>query len=120
MELAVVELDDPQRVREAVVRAKSRERLAAGVLGPTRVVVYKRDPEDGAAAEIQALLGGLDASTDLLAIGSAWIGGEHVPALGGHDLLRLAELELEQALQTGGGWQRLVLRSEASQPRTFA
>jgi len=117
MELAVVEMDDPQQMREAVLQARSRERLGAGALGPTRVAVYKRDPQDGAANEIRTLLAGLEGTTHLRAVGSAAIAGAQLPAVTGQDLIRLAELALEQALQTGGGTQRLVLQHEVSGAR---
>jgi len=117
MELAVVEMDDPQQMREAVLQARSRERLGAGALAPTRVAVYKRDPRDGAASEIRTLLAGLEGTTHLRAVGSAAIAGAQLPAVTGQDLIRLAELALEQALQTGGGTQRLVLQHEVSGAR---
>lgn len=113
MELAVVEMDDPQQMREAVVNASNRERLAAGELGPNRVAVYKRDAADGAPGQIRTLLTGLGATTRLRGVGAAAIAGSHLPAIVGQDLLHLAELELEQALQTDGGKERLVLQHEA-------
>jgi CheY-like chemotaxis protein len=113
MELAVVEMDDAQELREAVVRAQNRERLAAGALGPRRVAVYKRDRADGAGTEIQTLLDSLEATTRLYGVGAAGISGTRVPALCGQDLLRLAELELEEALASGGGMQRMVLEHHA-------
>ena len=115
MELAVVEMDDPERLRELVVQASNRERLGAGALGPTRVAVYKRDRADGAADQIDEILTALEATTHVRGVGEAGIGGSHLPAIGGHDLVRLAELALEQALSTGGGRQRLVLRHEVSE-----
>jgi twitching motility two-component system response regulator PilH len=114
MELAVVEIEDIQQMREAVLQAPNRERLGAGVLGPTRVAVYKRHPADGGAGEIRTLLSGLEESTHLRGVGAAGIGGTHLPAVTGQDLIRLAELALEQALQTGGGRHRLVLQHEVS------
>ncbi len=47
-------------------------------------------------------------------------GGAQLPAVSGQDLIRLAELALEQALQAGGGTQRLVLQHEVSGARTFS
>jgi hypothetical protein len=102
-------------MRELVVQASNRERLGAGALGPTRVAVYKRDRGDGAAEQIDEILSALEATTHVRGVGEAGIGGSHLPALGGHDLVRLAELALEQALSTGGGRQRLVLRHEVSE-----
>jgi hypothetical protein len=113
MELAVVEMDDPQQMREAVLQAHNRERLGAGALGPTRVAVYKRHPADRAMGEIRALLSGFDGTTHVRGVGAAGIGGAHLPAVSGQDLIRLAELALEQSLQTGGGQQRFVLQHEA-------
>jgi twitching motility two-component system response regulator PilH len=115
MELAVVELDDPQQLREAVVRARNRERLGAGALGPKRVAVYKRDRGGGAASEIEKLLSDLETTTHLQAVGAAGIVGTQLPALAAQDLLRLAELELEEALLTGGR-QRMVLQHEVMKP----
>jgi twitching motility two-component system response regulator PilH len=117
MEVAVVEMDDPQQMREAVLHARNPERLGAGALGPTRVAVYKRHPLDGAAGEIRTLLVGLERTTQLRAVGAAGIGGTQLPAVTGQDLIRLAELTLEQTLQTGGGTQRLVLQHEVSGTR---
>jgi CheY-like chemotaxis protein len=111
MELAVVEMDDPQELREAVVQACNRERLGAGALGPRRVAGYKRDRSDGAAAEIHKLLNNLETTTHLHGVGAAGIVGTQLPALSGQDLVRLAELELENALLTGGR-QRMVLQHE--------
>jgi hypothetical protein len=109
MELAVVEMNDPQELREAVVRARDRERLGAGELGPRRVAVYKRDHAGGAAAEIEELLS--DLRTPLGGVGAAGIAGSQLPALGGPDLVRLAELELDEALLTGKR-HRLALQHE--------
>ena len=117
MELAVVEMDEPEWMREAVLQAPNPERLGAGALGPTRVVVYKRDRRDGAAGEIRTLLAGLERTTHVRAVGAAGIGGTQLPAVTGQDLLRLGELALEQALQSGGGTQRLVLQHEVSGSR---
>ena len=111
MELAVVEMDDPQELREAVMRARNRERLGAGELGPTRVAVYKRDRAHGAADEIVDLLSELETRVPLNGVGAAGIAGSHLPALAGPDLLRLAELELEEGLLSGQR-QRLVLQHE--------
>jgi hypothetical protein len=118
MELAVVEMDDPEQLREAVLQAPNRERLAAGALGPSRVAVYKRDRADGAAGEIRTLLSRLErTTTHVRGVGAAGIGGTQLPAIGGRDLIRLAELALDQALQTGGGRYRLVLQHEMSSSR---
>ena len=117
MELAVVEMDEPEGMREAVLQAPNPERLGAGALGPTRVVVYKRHQQDGAAGEIRTLLAGLERTTHVRAVGAAGIGGTQLPAVTGQDLLRLGELALEQALQSGGGTQRLVLQHEVSGSR---
>ena len=114
MELAVIEMDDPDQLREAVLHARNRERLGAGAFGPWRVAVYKRDRADGAAGEIRTLLSGFDGTTLLHGVGAAGIAGTQLPAIGGQDLIRLAELALEQALQTGGGRHRLVLQHEVS------
>ena len=117
IELAVVEMDDPQQMREAVIRARNRERLAAGVMGPTRVAVFKRDRANGAAGEIQRLLSGLEATTQVRAVGASGVEGTHLPAIGGQDLLLLAELALEEALSSGDGRQRLGLQHERSGAR---
>jgi hypothetical protein len=114
MELAVVEMDDPERMRELVIRAKDRERLGAGALGPTRIAVYKRDRARDAAQKIQEILATLEASTPLRGVGAAGLSGFRLPAIRGPDLVRLAELALEQALGNGGGWQRLVLQHEVT------
>jgi twitching motility two-component system response regulator PilH len=115
MELAVVDLDDPEQLRELVIRARNRERLGAGALGPARVAIYKRDRAGGAAGQIHELLSALEATTQLHGVGAAWIGGAHVPAFGGTDLMRLAELALEHAVTTDGGKHRLVLQHEMSE-----
>lgn len=115
MELAVVELDDPERLRELVLHARGRERLGAGVLGPTRVAVYKRDSGARAAQQIQELLDALEATNPVHGVGAVGMGGIHLPALSGPDLLRLAELSLEQAVDGGRGRQRLVLQHEESE-----
>src|SRR5262245_24676514 len=113
MELAVVEMDDPQQMRTAVMSASNGERLAAGELGPGRVGVYKRDPGRGASGQMRTLLRGLQGTTQLRGVGAAAIaGGAHMPAIGSQDLVHLAELELEQALETDGGTEGLVLQHE--------
>jgi CheY-like chemotaxis protein len=111
MELAVVEMDDPQALREAVVQARDRERLGAGALGPTRVAVYKRDRGGEAAGKIEKLLSDLETTSRLQGVGAAGIAGTRLPALNGQDFVRLAELELEEALLTGGRL-RMVLQHE--------
>jgi hypothetical protein len=113
MELAVVEMDDPEQMREAVLQARDRERLGAGALTPTRVAVYKRNARGDAAAAIHTLLSSFDETVRLRGVGTAGIIGDaQLPAVTGQDLIRLAELALEQALQTGGGAQRLMLQHE--------
>ena len=62
---------------------------------------------------IRALLSSLDGSVRLRGVGAAGIIGDaQLPAVTGQDLIQLAELALEQALQTDGGAQRLVLQHE--------
>jgi CheY-like chemotaxis protein len=117
MELAVVEMEDLEQMRQAVLQVPSPERLGAGALGPSRVAVYKRHPHEGAADEIRALLAGVEKTSQVRGVGAAGIGGAHLPAVTGQDLIRLAELALEQALQAGGGTQRLVLQHEVSGTR---
>ncbi len=112
MELAVVEVDDPSVVREAVIGSSSPERLAAGALGPTRVAVYKRHPAGGAAREVQAIITIAESKVPIHAIGSAAIEGAALPRIGGNELVRLAELELERALSTDGGRSRLVMQHD--------
>jgi CheY-like chemotaxis protein len=121
LELAVVEMDDPQQMREAVLQARDRERLGAGALAPTRVAVYKRHTGGDAANEIRALLSSFDDGTvRLRGVGAAGIIGDvELPGITGQDLIRLAELALEQALQTGGA-QRLVLQHEVLRAHSAA
>jgi hypothetical protein len=114
MELAVVEIDEPERLRELVVSAPSRERLGAGVLGATRVTVYKRASDGHAAAHIAEILRRVNETASPLGAGIAAIEGSGMPALTGRDLIHLAELSLEQALQSGGGTRRLVLQHDVS------
>jgi len=116
IELAVVELEDPARMRELVLGAKNRERLAAGALGTTRVAVYKRDTGTNAAFHIDEILLHLAERGAPLGVGRTGLGGSGLPALGGQDLIRLAEVALEQALQAGGGTDRLGLQHESSHP----
>ena len=106
-----------EQMRQAVLQVPSPERLGAGALGPTRVAVYKRHPQEGAADEIRTLLAGFEGTSQLRAVGVAGIMGAHLPAITGQDLIRLAELALEQALEAGGGIQRLVLQHEVSGAR---
>ena len=114
MELAVVETDAPQAIREVVSHARDRRRLCAIALGPSRVVIYKRDAADGAAAQMHELLSSLHAMTPLRGVGAASIESSHFPALAGNDLVRLSELALDRALQHGGGMHRLVLKDEVT------
>jgi len=116
MELAVVELEDPERMRELVMGAKDRERLGAGALGTTRVAVYKRDTGPNATPHIEEILRRLEQTAPPLGIGITAVEGSGLPALGGQDLIRLAEMSLEQALQTGTGTERLVLQHAADHP----
>jgi CheY-like chemotaxis protein len=116
MEVAVVELADPERMRELVVGAENRERLGAGALGTTRVAVYKRDTGLNAAAQIEEILRRLQQTASPLGVGITGLEGSGLPALGGHDLIRLAEVSLDQALQTGSGTERLLLQHAASHP----
>jgi CheY-like chemotaxis protein len=116
MELGVVEVDDVRTVGEAVAHATVRERLAASVVGATRVAICKRDRNDGAARQVEAVLGEVRAAGSLRAAGGASIAGSGPPAVGGQDLLHLAEVALDNALQVGGGTQRLVLQHEVSAP----
>jgi len=113
MELAVMELDDPEELREVVVQARSRERLGAGVLGPRRAGVYKRNRSGEASKEIEELLSELDRATTVHGVGVIGISGTQLPALAGHDLFRLAELELEEALHAHER-RRIVLQHEAT------
>jgi len=112
IEVAVVEMDDPEHMREAVMKAPNRDRLAAGSLGSTRVAVFKRNRSCDASSELHALLSGLNATTHLRGVGASGIAGQHLPALSGQDLVRLAELALEHTLQSGDAEERLVLHHE--------
>ena len=112
IELAVIEMDEPEHLRQAVMEAHNRDRLAAGSLGSTRAAVFKRDSSCEASSEIHALVSRLSATTHLRGVGGSGIAGDHLPALGGQDLLRLAELALEHALQSGDAEERLVLHHE--------
>jgi hypothetical protein len=114
MELAVVELQEPERMRELVVSARNRERLGAGALGTTRVAVYKRETNGDAAARVDEILRRLEATGPPMGVGVVVIGGSGLPAVEGRDLIHLAELSLDEALQSGGGTQRLVLQHEAA------
>ena len=114
MALAIIETDEPDLIREAVTQARNRERLAAGAFGPTRVAVFKRSKDDDAAGEISKILSSADGKTHLRGVGETGVAGSQLPAIGGQDLVRLAELALDQAMQTGGGRQRLVLQHESS------
>ena len=116
LELAVVEMEDPERMRELVVEASNRERLGAGALGTTRVAVYKRDTGPNAAAHIEEILERLEEVEPPLGVGITAFEGSGLPALGGQDLIRLAEVSLDQALQTGSGTERLVLQHASSHP----
>jgi hypothetical protein len=111
LSLALIELNDVEPVRQRILHASSRERL-----GPRRVAIYKRDRADGAGAFVSDLVHGVEAAADVDAVGEADIAGTQLPGLGGPDLVRLAELGLQQALDSGGRWDRLVLRHEALPP----
>jgi CheY-like chemotaxis protein len=116
MDLAVIEVDDAHAVGGPLATAAVPDRLAAGLLGAARVAIYTRDAADGAARQVQALLREVGAAALLRAAGAAAIAGAGLPAVAGQDLFRLAELALDQALQVGGGTQRLVLQHEVSAP----
>lgn len=116
LELAVVEMEEPEQMRELVVGARNRERLGAGALGTTRVAVYKRDTGPNAAVHIEEILEQLEQVAAPLGVGITAFEGSGLPALGGQDLIRLAEVSLDQALQTGSGTERLVLQHAASHP----
>jgi CheY-like chemotaxis protein len=116
MELDMVEVDDLRTVSAALAHAPVRERLAASVVGAERMAICKRDRTDGAARELQAVLGEVRAAGSLRAAGAASIAGSGPPAVAGQDLLHLAEVALDNALEVGGGTQRLVLQHEVSAP----
>jgi hypothetical protein len=116
MELDMLEVGDLRTVSEALAHATVHERLAAAVVGAERVAICKRDRTDGAARQLQAVLREVTAAGSLRAAGAASIAGSGPPAVAGQDLLHLAEVALDNALEVGGGTQRLVLQVEVSAP----
>jgi hypothetical protein len=111
IELAIVELDDTRGLAEAMRCSTVRERLAAGIFGPTRAALYKRDGASLAAAHVDGVLRELGARTRVRTVGRAALVGQRVPLLSGYELLHLAELAFDQ-VQHQGGAQRLVLQPQ--------
>jgi len=114
LELVAIEVDDPQRVTEALRTAEHQTRLVAGFLDRRRVAIFARDTGDGAEGTIAAVVRTLGAGRPLRAAGATAVSGKGLPPLAGFDLLRLAEIALDQAELTGGR-QRLSLHHEISQ-----
>jgi CheY-like chemotaxis protein len=112
LEIIVVELHEVEAARTVVLEAREPQRLAATTLGTHRVGLFKRDPGPAAARKLEEILAQLSQHTVLCAAGSACMAGDELPALSGQDLLHLAEVALDGALETGGGMQRLVLQQE--------
>jgi DNA-binding response OmpR family regulator len=114
LELTVVELADVDRICGALKCAGGRTRMAAGALDGGRVAIFARDEGDAAEARVAAVLKSLRASGALRAAGFSALTGRALPPIPGLDLLRFAELELDQAQRTGGS-RRLSLSHEVSQ-----
>jgi CheY-like chemotaxis protein len=112
--VAVFDVDDPPQVGDAIMHARCRERLASGQLGPRRVAVVKRDPADGARAQLDELLRDLGTAVRLGTVGAVDLAGEALPLFPGGELIHLAELTLEQAREDGSGVESLVMRRETS------
>jgi hypothetical protein len=112
MAVAVIELDDVDAMRRAVVSAPSRHRLAGGVLSGSRVALSVRDPGPDAARRRDALVHELARQTTVRGVGAVSIAGAEVSASIGQELLGMAERTLNRVLAQGGGVQNVVLQSE--------
>jgi CheY-like chemotaxis protein len=120
LEIAVVELGDLGAARRTLLAVPDPRRLAATALGPVRIGIFARDDGDAAAARLGELLVALDHDTHVSAAGATGVAGEGLPALLGRDLLHLAEVTLDRALECGGGAQRLALQHERIGPEALA
>jgi len=116
IEVAVVEMDDPTRLSDVVMRQTDGKRLAGGSLGPMRGAVLKRDRGLDAARMMDEVLQALQETSGPRGIGIASLAEPDMARLGAREMLRIASLALEDALLSESGVHRIVLRRQDNVP----
>jgi CheY-like chemotaxis protein len=116
IEVAVVEMDDPTRLGDVVMRQPDGRRLAGGSVGPMRGAVFKRDRGLDAAQMMDEVLQALQETSVPRGIGIASLGEPDMARLGAPEMLRIASLALEDALLSESGAHRIVLRRQDNVP----
>jgi CheY-like chemotaxis protein len=109
MELAVVDVDDMREVSAAIVRAPQRERLIAGSLGGGRVTLFKRAADSDARSALAAVLDDLRASKTAREVGVVDVVGSGARGLSARDLVHVASVALDRAIERGGDVRRVVI-----------
>ena len=112
MELAVLEVDDPRRISDVLMRQNERQRLVGGIFGATRGAVFKRDPAPGAGRVMDGVLQGIAATSGRRAAGVVSLASSVMARIGASQLLRIASVALEESLEADGNVHRVLLRSE--------
>jgi hypothetical protein len=111
--LAMTEVSEIGALRSALARLPSRERLSCSSGEDSRVLVCKRSNDDGAGAAVRALLADLRAHDEARAVGVIDLAAGGLHPFAASDLVRLATLALERALESGGGQFTLRLHADA-------
>jgi CheY-like chemotaxis protein len=91
-----------ERVGDAIRRAAARERLVAGNLDARRVAICRRDLAGGALATVEQVASELMApKRSGCAVGLVELAGSSIPGFNIVDVMRMAELAVERAIDSG-------------------
>ncbi|HEX9103515.1 MAG TPA: GAF domain-containing protein, partial [Polyangia bacterium] len=112
MELAVLDVRDLAAVEAAIARAASPTRLLATMLSSTRVALFKRALDDSARRQVAAIVDELRARGEPRALGIVDLPDGGVRGFAARDLVRVAAIALDRALDRGGGLRRVVIEEE--------
>lgn len=116
MELMVIDLPDLAGLEDALARAPSPTRLIAGVLSPNRVALFKRALDGSARETLAALHADLRATTPPRAVGIVDFPAGGVRGFAGCDLVHVAAIALDRAVERGDDTRRVVIEEERGSP----
>ncbi|HEX8950560.1 MAG TPA: hypothetical protein VF945_01885, partial [Polyangia bacterium] len=87
-------------------------RLLATMLSSTRVALFKRALDDSARRQVAAIVDELRARGEPRALGIVDLPDGGVRGFSARDLVRVAAIALDRALDRGGGLRRVVIEEE--------
>jgi CheY-like chemotaxis protein len=108
MELAVLDLASLTGVDETLLRLGST-RMMAGLISPRRIALFKRAEDDSAGPQLAAVVEALRGGDRTRALGLVDILGAGVCGLAARDLVHVACLALDRAVERGEPQRRVVI-----------